>query len=415
MIVIRNYTNEELEYIKNNYNNMTIKELSAQINKSESSISNAIRKLGLIKQVHNKWSEEENQYLTDNYEIKTAEEIATYLNRTTASVIAQVDRLGLTKQSKWSENEIIFLTKNFDKLSHKEIGKQLNRTQGAITAKCFDLGLYKKELPWEEWELDFLKESYMEMCTSDIARLLNRTESAVSIKASRCGLKKYPYFCDYHYFDMIDTEEKAYWLGFLTADGWVNKSNKTGSGVVGVELQYGDINHFKKFNKSINGNYQIADRWRECKLSKYSEKHHSCILRIFSLTMYDALCNLGFTNEKSFDGFIPPMNSNLIRHYMRGYFDGDGCFTYTNKSFHVSFCTSSKVLSQDIIDIMAKENIEIQNKHYTTEYGTEMYIPFICKNEFKIKFLNWIYQDCNIYLDRKYKKYLKVLSKYNKT
>ena len=47
MIKIRNYTNEDIEYIKNNYNELTTKQIAQVLNKSESSIYNAIRKLGL--------------------------------------------------------------------------------------------------------------------------------------------------------------------------------------------------------------------------------------------------------------------------------------------------------------------------------------------------------------------------------
>ena len=69
---IRNYTQEELDYIEENYASMTVKELAIKLNKSEGSISNAARKMGLIKQPHKPWTDDEIQYLKNNYINKTS-------------------------------------------------------------------------------------------------------------------------------------------------------------------------------------------------------------------------------------------------------------------------------------------------------------------------------------------------------
>ena len=416
MINIRNYTQEEIEYIKENYDNMTAQELAAKLNKSIGSINNATRKIGLIKQPHKAWSFDEIDYLKNNYIEKTSEEIGKHLNRSVHSVNAERDKLGLVRNESWSDTDISYLVNNFELMTHEEIGHILNRTEQAVRAKCFDLNLFKKELPWSDYEINFVKDYYMEMKTSDISKILNRTTSAIELKASRMGLKKYPYTCDYNYFDEIDTEEKAYWLGFLTADGWINKSKKTNSGVTGIELQYRDIGHLKKFNKSISGNYQITDRWRTCPLSKYHDKkNHMCCIRIFSLTMYNSLSKIGFSNNKSYDFRMPNIQQNLIRHYIRGYFDGDGCFCFTNKSFHISFVTVSRTLKDDIVSILKLHNFNFTDSNYTSEFGTITYKLDINRQQDKINFLDWIYGDCNIYLDRKYKKYLKVKERYRTT
>lgn len=413
MIKIRNYTQEELEYIKENYGNMTAQELAAKLNKSIGSINNATRKMGLIKQFHKPWTFNEIEYLKNNYIEKTSDDIGKYLNRSVQSVNAERDKLGLVRNEVWDSKDIDYLINNFELMTHAEIGQVLNRTEQAVRAKCFDLNLFKKELPWTDDEINFVKDHYMEMKTSDISKILNRTMSAIELKASRMGLKKYPYTCDYHYFDNINTEEKAYWLGFLTADGWINKSKKTNAGVTGIELQYGDIGHLKKFNKSISGNYKITDRWRTCTLSKYKDKkNHMCCIRIFSSTMYNSLNKIGFSNDKSYDFHIPDLPTDLIRHYIRGYFDGDGCFTFTNKSFHINFVTASKTLNDDIVQILRMHNFNIVENSYINDFGTTMYRPDIYRTQDKINFLNWIYGDCTIYLDRKYKKYLKVKNKY---
>ena len=410
MIKIRNYTQEELEYIEKNYINMTAKELAIKLNKSIGSINNATRKMGLIKQQHISWNDSEIEYLKNNYIEKTSEEIGKYLNRSVQSVNAERDKLGLVRNGAWTKKDVDYLVNNFELMTHAEIGKILNRTEQAVRAKCFDLNLFKKEIPWTDFEINFVKDYYMEMKTSEISKFLNRTISAIELKASRMGLKKYPYTCDYHYFDEIDTEEKAYWLGFLTADGWINKSKKSNTGVTGIELQYGDIGHLKKFNKSIGGNYQITDRWRQCSLSAKNpnKKNHTCIIRIFSTIMYETLYKLGFSNDKSYNFHMPKIQQDLIRHYIRGYFDGDGCLCFTNKSFHINFTTASKLLNDDVVSVLKSNNFNINENIYVNSFGTTMYKIDICRYQDKINFLDWIYSNCNIYLDRKYKKYLKV-------
>ena len=409
----KNFTDKEIEYIKENYKNNTLNSIAEYLGKKPSSVYNVIYQLGITKQIHNAWTEEDINYLKTHYVEQTSEEIAKQLGKTIAAVNTERDRLGLVRHPNWTDDEINFLVSNYLTTSHKDIGDVLGKTQGAVTAKCFDLDLYKKEKPWENWELEFVKNNYMEMSKAEISEVLNRSHDAIQLKANRMGLKKSPYFCNYHYFDTIDTEEKAYWLGFLTADGWISKSTTTGSGVVGIELQYGDIGHLKKFNKSICGNYQVTDRWRTCSLSPYKDKkNHTCVIRVFSLIMYKSLENLGFSNNKSYDFTIPELRKDLIRHYLRGHFDGNGCLCFTNKSFHINFTTASKRLNNDIASILKSKNFNFIESNYINEFDTSVYRIDIHRKADKLCFLDWIYQDSNIYLDRKYKKYLKIKNTY---
>lgn len=409
---IRNYTEEQIDYIIENYNTMNASEIAKNIGKSRENVYFIGHKLGLKKQIHNPWTQEELDFLKEHYIDMTSEEMTKYINHSVDAINTQRDKLNLVRNEVWTKEEIIYLKENFQSMSHEEIGKALGRTTGAITAKCFDLDLYKKELPWTDDEINFVRNNYMEMKTADISKFLNRTMSAIEIKARRMGLKKSPYTCDYHYFENIDTEEKAYWLGFLTADGWISKNQEKNSGITGIELQYSDINHLKKFNKSISGNYKITDRWRECNLRQNGKKHRSCVIKIYSLIMYEDLVNLGFTNQKSYDCKIPKIDKELIRHFMRGYFDGDGRFALTNKSFCVGLLTASSDLSDDLKEVLKSINIHFCEGSYVSEFNTKMYTIDINRKMDKIKFLDYIYKDCNIYLDRKYKKYLKAKERY---
>lgn len=410
---INGYTDNEINYIIDNYSNFTNKEIADYLGKKSNSISYVAQKLGLIKQIHKSWNEDEDNYLRDNYLDLSSEEMADELKRTVPSINARCKELNLIKHEIWSDEEINYLKENYMNMEYSKIGLYLGRSEGSVRTKCFDLNLYKKELPWTSDEVEFLNNNYMQMTKNEIAEILDRSPSAIGLKASRLGLKKYPYYCDYHYFDIIDNEEKAYWLGFLTADGWINRNDNINSGTVGIELQYSDINHLKKFNKSISGNYRITDRWRKCPISTDPDKlNHLCIIRIFSIIMYDALSKLGFSSEKSYNIKIPKICDDLYRHYLRGFYDGDGCLSVSNNRLSVAFCTVSESLKNDIIDLVKKNNIDIKDYSYICKNGTTMYRPEVTKNMEKLKLLDYMYKDATIYLDRKYKKYLKAKEKF---
>lgn len=410
---VQGYTDEEIQYIIDNYQTSTNKEIAKALNKKVSSITHAARMNGLIKQPHKEWTDEENIFLKENYETMTSKELAKALGRTKPSIDVQKERLGLSKMIKWSKRDEEYLRTNYLYMEHAEMGKVLNKTEQAVRAKCFDLDLIK-DRNWEENEIEFVKNNYKTMATDEIAELLDRSFYSIQVKANRMGLKKSPYHCNYHYFDEINSEEKAYWLGFLTADGWISKNKETDSAETGMELQYGDINHLKKFNKSIDGNYRITDRWRECKISPLKSVNRSCTIRIFSFIMYSDLIKYGFTNKKSFECYIPNLDRDLLKHYIRGYFDGNGCVSVSNNHLSVSICTASKNMAEDLVNCIMENDIEAKIYSTITEYDTTVYNVTITKKKEKIKFLDYIYDDCNIYLDRKYKKYLKAKRIYDK-
>ena len=66
------------------------------------------------------------------------------------------------------------------------------------------------------------------------------------------------------------------------------------------------------------------------------------------------------------------------------------------------------MLNNDIVKILKKKEFNFKESTYITEFNTSMYRIDIYRTQDKVKFLDWIYSDCNIYLERKYKKYLKV-------
>ena len=94
---------------------------------------------------------------------------------------------------------------------------------------------------WTNDEIIFLKENYKTMTYKQMSEQLNRTKSAIDLKINRLGLKKDKYTYNHDYFENIDSPQKAYWLGFIYADGGVAIDDKTNSCELSIKLQASDV------------------------------------------------------------------------------------------------------------------------------------------------------------------------------
>lgn len=317
---------------------------------------------------------------------------------------------------RWTNEEEKYLIDNYMTTMYCDIAKVLNKTEGAIRAKCFELNLVKNNA-WSSNEIEYLKENYGKKSVKEIAAHLNRTENSVRLKANKNELKKSPYNCNYDFFKNVDSEEKAYWLGFIASDGWITVNEKSNSGTIGIELQYKDVNHLKKFNKSICGNYKIDTLNKTCEVSPYPDRiHKMCRIRIFSIDMVNDLYKFGVTTDKTYNFHIPNIPENLIRHFIRGYFDGDGCVRTRTRKLASSQTIEYPLCDFSSVDINFLEELRqyiydklsICSYIYTEESGCRRLC--IHKNEHTMIFLNYLYNDAEIYLDRKYEKYLSIIN-----
>jgi len=117
------------------------------------------------------------------------------------------------------------------------------------------------------------------------------------------------------FFSVIDTEEKAYWLGFIAADGCIRK-NKSGSHELSIHLAEKDVEHLVAFRKAIQSEHTISVR--------QNGKYRSAKIQIIRKQMTDDLMKLGIVQNKTFEPFHIP--EPFMNHWLRGLFDGDGSF-----------------------------------------------------------------------------------------
>ncbi|MFR4451602.1 MAG: LAGLIDADG family homing endonuclease [Ruminococcus sp.] len=211
------------------------------------------------------------------------------------------------------------------------------------------------------------------------------------------------YNIDQHYFDNVDTPNKAYILGFLFADG----SNCMSKYTVTMSLQEDDRDILEKIRLEMHNE-------RPLEFIDYSNKHdggynykNQYRLLMFSTQLCQSLNNIGMVPNKSLTLEFPDINPSFYSHFIRGYFDGDGCVTHNipNKTRLVTitstenFCLKLQHIVQEILGITGTI-VDASNHNGITKVYTIGSIPNIKK------FLDFLYADAELFLERKYQRYL---------
>jgi hypothetical protein len=204
------------------------------------------------------------------------------------------------------------------------------------------------------------------------------------------------------YFENIDTEGKAYWLGFLYADGYIGKNNNE----VTLALSSKDRKHIEKFSNSIDSTYTIRDKF--VKSGKFIGKNYS-VLSVFSSKTKSDLIDKGCFNCKSLILKFPTkVPDELVHHFIRGYFDGDGSVFISKEKHHrsgkIENIIHCRILgTYDFISEMNKflgfDSIVV--KKYKNSDKKNMY-EFVIKRKVRCeKLMNYLYKNANVYLERK--------------
>lgn len=206
------------------------------------------------------------------------------------------------------------------------------------------------------------------------------------------------YIINEHYFDVIDTQNKAYFLGLLYADGCVSKKG------------YSTVLSLHKKDEGLV---------KQLSILIYNEEHvnyheDSCCLEIYSKYMNETLTKHGCEPLKTFTIRFPTwLDDNLIPHFIRGYLDGDGCISAEDR-FAINF-TSNAMFIRDLHDIL-ESKFNITSNIYSIGPNKNVLTKqlLINSNANKLNFLNLIYKDANIYMERKYQKYQYILNNLEK-
>lgn len=98
---------------------------------------------------------------------------------------------------------------------------------------------------------------------------------------------------------------------------------------------------------------------------------------------------------------IPKMEYSLIKHFIRGYFDGDGCAYIRNNTVEFSITSKTNNLLNEFKNYFNENGIEIHLNHQKTE---NKYILKTTNKDFTSKIYKLLYNDANFYFKRKFQK-----------
>lgn len=178
--------------------------------------------------------------------------------------------------------------------------------------------------------------AYATMSANKAAKVLGCSRKTIDDRVARAGIKKTTrellatHDVDEHYFDNIDTEEKAYWFGFLLADGClVNRRYKNGrrERVFVVGLGVKDEDHLMKLRNALGSSHPIRHEIRTYKGSV----SRCAVLKITCAELAHGLLQNGWDAFKK-EGKWPKVEKSLERHMVRGLIDGDGWVTKPQRS-----------------------------------------------------------------------------------
>lgn len=248
-----------------------------------------------------------------------------------------------------------------------------------------------------------LAASYKRGTIKPIKRVLE--QNGVTLRTNDEAIHKY--HCNYHYFDQIDTPNKAYILGFLYADGcnYMNDKNATYHWQIELQRQDADILRDMMRELEYDGKLrEVTHRYTHRKdvetVMFYVCNHHMC----------DALCRVGVHPHKTYDATWPEwMPDELIPHFVRGLLDGDGCITLKR--------TVSIAGNKGLIDPMRKiidHTLGTESRLYRfPNQGGTVECRFNVSDA--RRFLDWIYKDADLKLKRKYDRYVSMYQNPNVT
>ena len=205
-----------------------------------------------------------------------------------------------------------------------------------------------------------------------------------------------------HYFDDINTPEKAYWLGFIMADGCICTSSKScPNSRLDIILKDTDGQHLEKLKAAL---YYSGDIIYKTIYDKRGFETRHAELRVNSKDMCRALEKHSVTPRKTGKEEIPnTLPKILYTDFVRGFFDGDGSIAKGIKEHQYRFklgSSSLKIIKQ-VQSWFADQGI-CMNYEVETQYSMPFYILEKSGVNDCLKIFHILYDNAAIYLDRKY-------------
>ncbi|MCA9381733.1 LAGLIDADG family homing endonuclease [Candidatus Dojkabacteria bacterium] len=207
------------------------------------------------------------------------------------------------------------------------------------------------------------------------------------------------YFIDDDLFSKIDTEFKAYLLGLLYADGSVDVKKNGFS----ISLQELDKDILLKIKDGLNTKYPI--HYHDSRYSKNHKFTTKVSLCPTNAKVVQDLIKLGCVPNKSDILKFPTSNQvpcELIHHFIRGYFDGDGTVYITNTGYIHFGIISTLEFCTDLLSYLPCDKVKISKENRSNK---NVWYFTVAKRKDVKSIYDYLYKDATIYLQRKYDKF----------
>ena len=208
------------------------------------------------------------------------------------------------------------------------------------------------------------------------------------------------------YFEIINSDDKAYFLGFIYADGYITTTEDK----IGINISNKDIEILEKFKEFTNAESPIKLYQQK---QGYNIGEYYARIIITSKKMKEDLIKHGvYENKTEKIKFPTTIDKQFYHSFIRGYFDGDGCITYGatlkngTKAFNVKI-VGTKSFLESINEILGT-NVKLIKRYKNRD--VDNYTITICGNSQLKRVLGKLYYNSTVHMKRKHDKYLELLN-----
>lgn len=237
-----------------------------------------------------------------------------------------------------------------------------------------------------------------------VLRILHKNNIGMKSKGDYKPYNQYPF--NEHWLDVLDCQEKFYFLGFFFADGNIRKDENT----MKIKLQVQDKYILEKFNELFESNRPLyfGDYYNET----YNQTQESYEMRLGSKHLKNRFEELGVFPNKTYSIDFPDYVLNeYLHHFIRGYFDGDGNVAVFGKNKKGEPRANITIVGNPVFIEKMKDILEEKLNIYINFYDKKTYALLKIERQKDVKkFLDWIYKDSKIHLIRKYEDYIKFIN-----
>lgn len=261
----------------------------------------------------------------------------------------------------------------------------------------------KRIFSQEEKELIFNMYFSQKVSLTKIGELFGTTQTTVgkcirdnggAIRNRTDQFKRYTF--NNHYFDSIDTPNKAYCLGLFYADG----CNHLKDGDISIELQSGDVKVLEGIKNDMEMTYPIKFYSSEGKKNRTKD---TCKLRFHDYHTSEQLKELGMIPNKSLLLEFPNwISKDLFPFMLRGYIDGDGWV----QQYRIGWMSTSMFCEGVKSFLWENYNIDSHIMDMKRHYNSVTKTMYICNRKNIHPLVSMMFKSCDICIPRKKEKYI---------